>query len=151
MATGSQPVTRTDDVERDQWREQHENLLCMYRAQTELLHERTELLRRTLAYLPSTLGVTKQIRAALPPTNESTDEVHAIQALSGGREVERLAQRSPIGRNAKLNEIIALAMLAANDEEGRGYNLEVVRKHADHAAKLWAQHLAALTVAGEAE
>lgn len=68
--------------DRDEWREQHENLLAIGREQTEALHRRTELLRRTLAYLPSTLGVVRQIRDELPPANESTDEVHAFAAFA---------------------------------------------------------------------
>lgn len=55
-----------------EWREQHENLLnvrqsdlAVVEQQSAEIHRFTEMLRRTLAYLPSTLRITQDIRAAL--------------------------------------------------------------------------------------
>lgn len=50
--------------------------------------------------------------------------------------------RSPIGKDAKLNELIFLSMVAALNELGKGYDQPTLKKHADHAAKLWSQHTA---------
>ena len=50
----------------------------------------------------------------------------------------------PLGRNAKLNEVIALVAVASAVEAGTGYNLEIIKRHADRAARLWAMQLKAL-------
>lgn len=74
----------SDEVERDrdEWKQQHENLLAIRQRELALLHERTEMLRRALAYLPSTLGITREIWAALPPANFDLAEAFASAALT---------------------------------------------------------------------
>jgi hypothetical protein len=68
------PDKLTDVVaDRDEWKTQHENLLGIHRAQTIELCKRTQLLRRSLAYLASTLGLTREIRDALPPQGVDED------------------------------------------------------------------------------
>jgi hypothetical protein len=63
-----QPMTRDTSCDHcDEWRTQHENLLSVRQSDLALLEQRTELLRATLAYLPSTLGIAQRIRGALGP------------------------------------------------------------------------------------
>lgn len=42
-----------------------------------------------------------------------------------------------LGSNPKLDELIVLAAVAAASESGNGYDLSVLRRHANRAASLW--------------
>ena len=75
------------------------------------------------------------VREALATPAVGAEADRIITALS-----RETAVRSPIGRDAKLNELITLAMMAAFDELGKGCDLGVLRRHADRAAELWQQH-----------
>jgi hypothetical protein len=68
-------------ADRDEWKQQHENLLAIYRAQTLEMLRRTELLRRALAYLPTTYGLTQEIRTTLPPQGPEDALTVALAAI----------------------------------------------------------------------
>lgn len=70
--------------ERAAWKAQHENLLSVRQSDLTALeaarYRWQELCRRALTYLQPTLGITKEIRAALPPY----DEEREINAAGSG-------------------------------------------------------------------
>lgn len=89
--------------------------------------------------------------SSTPATTEPGDSLHDIAYEQGYRGAGMYAGqsstpattelRSPIGKDAKLNELILLAMLWACSEQGSGYDQAILKKSADHAAKLWFEHL----------
>lgn len=45
--------------------------------------------------------------------------------------------KSPLGANPKLDELMLLVAVAAANESGHGYDLGVLKRHAERAAELW--------------
>lgn len=50
----------------------------------------------------------------------------------------------PFGKHPKLNELMALVAISAASASGNGYDLTVIEREANRAAKLWEEHQAAI-------
>ena len=92
------------------------------------------------------VSVLREARAEIQRLLDRYGAAHSAVVLSRiDRALSRSAepvQGSLLGRDAKLNELILLAMVAAANEQGSGYDQAVLKRHADHAAGLWADHIA---------
>jgi hypothetical protein len=90
---GVSSALREAEADRDEWKQQHENLLGVKEADNATLTSARDkwmlLAQRALAYLPSTLGITREIREAIDP-----DEIDRALARMEERGTVALAQHT---------------------------------------------------------